>query len=159
VFSSTPVQVGDKGRVKGTVAEFSNLTELNSVTSVKVCSSGNSVTPTTVTLPVASLGDWEHYEGMLVHIDQELTVSDTFTLDRFGETPRPVTGRLYTPTAIVAPGAPALAQEDLNSRSKIVLDDGNNQQNIDPTRVPPGGLSATNTLRSGYKVHGLTGVL
>jgi predicted extracellular nuclease len=159
VFSSVPVHVGDQVRVKGTVAEFSNLTELNNVSSVKICGSGYSVTPTLVTLPVASLSDWERYEGMLVHIGQELTVSENFTLGRFGETTLSVNGRLYTPTAIVAPGAPALAQQDKNDRSRIVLDDGNNQQNIDPTRVPAGGLSASNTLRSGYTVHGLTGVL
>ena len=49
--------------------------------------------------------------------------------------------------------------QDLNNRSRIVLDDGNNQQNIDPTIYPTGGLSASNTLRSGYTVNGLTGVL
>ena len=37
----------------------------------------------------------------------------------------------------------------LNERSRILLDDGNNQQNIDPTRHPVGGLSASNTLRVG----------
>src|SRR5262249_52388188 len=141
------------------VAEFSNLTELNNVTSVKICGSGFSVTPATVTLPVASLSDWERYEGMLVQISQDLTVTENFTLGRFGELTLSANGRLYTPTAIVEPGAPAAAQQALNDRSKIVLDDGNNQQNIDPTRVPPGGLSAGNTLRSGYTVHGLTGVL
>ncbi len=68
-------------------------------------------------------------------------------------------GRLLNPTMVAAPGAPANALQDLNNRSRILLDDGNNQQNIDPTIHPSGGLSASNTLRSGYTVNGLTGVL
>ena len=73
---------------------------------------------------------------MLVTLPQSLTVTETFTLGRFGEVSLSVGGRLLTPTSVVAPGAPALAQQDLNDRSRILLDDGNNQQNIDPTRYP-----------------------
>ncbi len=106
-----------------------------------------------------SIADWERYEGMLVTLPQELTVTETFTLARFGEVSLSVDGRLYNPTSIVDPGAAALAQQDLNNRRRIVLDDGNNQQNIDPTIHPIGGLSASNTLRSGYTTTGLVGVL
>ena len=164
--TSFPVNVGDKVRVSGTITEFGNagvtLTELGNVTSATVCSSGNSasVTPVTASMPVTSLNDWERYESMLVSIPQDLTVTEHFTLGRFGEVSLSVNGRLYTPTNIVAPGAPALAQQDLNDRSRILLDDGNGQQNADPIRYPePGGLSAANTLRTGYTVHTLTGVL
>ncbi|MBK8316553.1 MAG: ExeM/NucH family extracellular endonuclease [Acidobacteria bacterium] len=162
--TSFPVNVGDKVRVKGTVAEFlssgQTLTQLSSVTSVQVCSTGNALpTAATVTLPVSNLTDWERYEGMLINIPQNLTVTETFTLGRFGELTLSVNGRLSTPTNIVAPGAPAIAQQALNDRSSIVLDDANNLQNIDPTIYPAGGLSALNTLRSGYTVNGLTGVL
>jgi uncharacterized protein len=164
IFNSTfPVNVGDKVAIKGTVFEFFSsgtpLTELNNIRGGGLCSSGNSVTPTDVTLPVSSVSDWERYEGMLIHISQDLTVSETFNLGRFGEVTLSVNGRLRNPTNIVAPGAPAIAQQDLNNRSMFVLDDGNNQQNIDPTIYPVGGLDATNTLRSGYTVHGITGVL
>jgi predicted extracellular nuclease len=160
---SFPVNVGDKVRVKGTVTEFLTtgvtLTELTSVSAVTICSSGNSVTPTTVTLPVASLTDWERYEGMLINISQDLTVTDNFTLGRFGEVGLSVDGRCLNPTNITMPGAAAIAQQDLNDRRRIVLDDANNLQNIDPTLYPAPGLSAFNTLRVGYKVSGLTGVL
>jgi predicted extracellular nuclease len=166
VFSSSfPVSVGDKVRVKGTVTEFLTsgvtLTELTSVSALTVCSSGNSMpTATTVTLPVASLTDWERYEGMLINITQDLTVTDNFTLGRFGEVGLSVDGRCLNPTNITTPGAAAIAQQDLNDRRRIVLDDANNQQNIDPTLYPSGGLSAFNTLRVGYKVNGgLSGVL
>ena len=95
---------------------------------------------------------------MLVSFSQTLTATEVFNLGRFGEVSL-ATGRLYTPTAITTPGAAAIAQEDLNDRSRIVLDDGNNQQNIDPTRYPQGGLSASNTLRVGDTLPGLTGVM
>ena len=150
---------GDVVRVKGTVSEFNSLTELNNVSVVQVCSSGSSVTPASVTLPVTALTDWEAYEGMFVNIPQDLTVTETFNLGRSGEISLSANGRLRNPTNIVAPGAQAIAQQDLNDRSVFVLDDGNDQQNIDPTIHPVGGLSASNTLRSGYTVHGLTGVL
>jgi len=163
--ASTPVSVGDKVRAKGTVFEFGTagftLTELTSVSTVTVCSSGNSMpTSTTVTLPVASLTDWERYEGMLINITQDLTVTDNFTLGRFGEVGLSVDGRCLNPTNITTPGAAAIAQQDLNDRRRILLDDANNNQNIDPTLYPAGGLSAFNTLRVGYKVSGgLSGVL
>src|SRR6185436_3299594 len=107
----------------------------------------------------AAMSDFERYEGMLVHFSQTLTANDTFTLGRFGEVRLAEGGRLYTPTAVATPGPAAIAQEDLNNRRSFVLDDGNNQQNIDPTIYPTGGLSALNTLRDGYTVNGLTGVL
>jgi predicted extracellular nuclease len=161
--TSFPVNVGDKVRVKGTVTEFGTpgvtLTELTSVSALSVCSSGNTVTPTNVTLPVASISDWERYEGMLINISQDLTVTNNFTLGRFGEVGLSVDGRCLNPTNITTPGAAAIAQQDLNNRRRILLDDANNLQNIDPTLYPAPGLSAFNTLRVGYKVSGLTGVL
>jgi uncharacterized protein len=163
VFSSLePVSAGDVVRVHGRVAEFatgsSSLTELTSVGSILECSSGASVPATEITLPVDSMSDFERYEGMRVRFPQTLTATETFTLGRFGEVRLAAGGRLHQPTAVTTPGAAALAQQDLNDRRSFVLDDGNNQQNIDPTRYPLGGLTASNTLRSGYTVDGLTGV-
>ncbi|MGD9705730.1 MAG: ExeM/NucH family extracellular endonuclease [Acidimicrobiia bacterium] len=165
VFNTTfPVAAGDIVRVRGNVVEFTSsgitLTELTSVSSTLVCVAGGaSVTPAQVTLPVAAVSDWERYEGMRITLPQQLTATETFTLGRFGEVSLSVGGRLLNPTSIVDPGAPAIAQQDLNNRSRILLDDGNNQQNIDPTIHPIGGLSAANTLRSGYTTSGFSGVL
>ena len=141
------------------VAEFSGLTELTNVTATTICGSGFSVTPTPVTLPVASVDGWERYEGMRIGIAQDLTVTEVFTLARFGEAALSAGGRLANPTNVVAPGGPAQALQALNDRSRILLDDGNGQQNIDPTFYPQGGLSAANTLRVGDALPGLTGVL
>ncbi len=158
------VKLGDKVRVKGTVNEFAtggsaSLTQLTNISSVTVCGSGNSVTPTIVSLPVTNLADWERYEGMLIHIPQTLTVTDNFPLGRFGEVGLSVNGRLRSSTHSALPGAEAAAVQDLNNRSRILLDDGDSRQNIDPTVYPAPGLSATNTLRLGATISSLTGVL
>ncbi|MFL5802960.1 MAG: ExeM/NucH family extracellular endonuclease [Roseiflexaceae bacterium] len=161
--TSFPVSVGDMVRVTGTIAELpsgsASLTQLSGVSSTSICSSGQSDTPTAVMLPITSLGNWERYEGMLIHIAQNLSVTENFTLGRYGEVSLSAGGRLDNPTNVVAPGVAAIARQDLNDRSRILLDDGNGQQNIDPTIYPSGGLSASNTLRSGDTVNGLTGVL
>ena len=158
--TSTDVNVGDHLRIKGTVTEFGGLTEISPASRVQICSTGNALsTPTPVTFPVTSIGDFERLEGMLVSMSQELTVTEVFNLGRFGEVSLSAAGRLANPTNVVAPGAPANDLQDLNDRSRIVLDDGNGLQNIDPTLYPQGGLSAANTLRVGDSLPSLTGVL
>jgi predicted extracellular nuclease len=160
VFNTgTAVSVGDVVRVTGTAGEFSGMTQLSNVTSTVVCSTGNFVSTTNVTLPVAAVADLERTEGMHVTFTQELTVTEVFGLGRFGEVALSVGGRLDNPTNEVDPGAPAQALQNLNDRSRILLDDGVNTQNIDPTIYPQGGLSATNTLRVGDTLPSLTGVL
>jgi len=153
------VEVGDRVRVRGRVAESSGLTQITSVNAVLTCLGGGTVAPAAVSLPVANVSDLERFEGMLVSFAQTLTATEVFSLGRFGEVSLSGAGRLYTPTAVAAPGAAAQAVLAQNSRSRIILDDGNNQQNIDPTRYPQGGLSATNTLRVGDSLSELTGVL
>ncbi|MEP7157863.1 MAG: ExeM/NucH family extracellular endonuclease [Chloroflexota bacterium] len=165
VFSTaTDVGVGDAVRVRGTVTEFGNvgatLTELTAVSFILVCDSGNALPSAAVVgLPVSDLSVWERSEGMRIGIGQTLTVTETFTLGRFGEVLLAQGGRLFTPTNVVSPGAPAAALQAQNNLRKILLDDGNNEQNIDPTIHPVGGLSASNTLRSGYTLPSIGGVL
>ena len=151
------VSPGQVVRVRGTVSEFSGLTQVGTLTDAAVCGTG-SVTPTTVTLPVANVGDHEQREGMLVALST-LTVTEVFNLGRFGEVSLSGVGRLYTPTAVADPGAPAQAVMASNARSRIILDDGSNSQNNNPTRYPQGGLSATNTLRVGDSLTELDGVM
>ncbi|BCS32211.1 hypothetical protein TBR22_A14210 [Luteitalea sp. TBR-22] len=161
--TSRPVDAGQRVRVTGVVTEFMSggqpLTELTNVSSAGVCGTGASVTPVTVTLPVDSVDAWERFEGMRVSFTQPLVATDVFTLARFGEVELSLGARLPIPTHAAAPGAAAQAVRDGNLLRRIVLDDGNNQQNIDPTIHPVGGLSAVNTLRVGSTVSGLTGVL
>jgi len=80
IFSPAAVNGRDRVRVRGRVSEFlnsgSSLTELSSVGSVQVCSSGNALPePVDVTLPITSVTDWERYEGMLVRFKQQLVVT------------------------------------------------------------------------------------
>ena len=96
-----------------------------------------------VSLPVASLDDLERYEGMLVQFSQTLTATEVFNLGRFGEVSLSGAGRLYTRPRSRRRAPPRSRSSTQNNRSRIILDDGNNQQNIDPTRYPQGGLSAS----------------
>ncbi|MGH3070990.1 MAG: ExeM/NucH family extracellular endonuclease [Gaiellaceae bacterium] len=153
------VAAGDIVRVRGTASEFSGLTQIGTLTDVAVCPGEAEITPTALALPVASIPDHERTEGMLVNFSQTLTATEVFNLGRFGEISLSGVGRLRNPTAVALPGAPAQAVLAENNRSRIILDDGDNRQNIDPTVYPTGGLSATNTLRVGDTLNGLTGVM
>ena len=161
------VNVGDRVRVKGAVAEFSasgsflgttrvsTLTEINSVQKLN-CGTG-SVTPTVITLPLASLATFEQYEGMLVSIEQPLVVTGNFSLGTFGQVDL-APSVLFTPTA-QPDNTPDKAVWNANAallpRSVIALDDASTAANASlyPTLYPTGGLSATNTLRVGAIVN------
>ncbi|MGM3307355.1 ExeM/NucH family extracellular endonuclease [Anabaena sp. WFMT] len=174
--------VGDKVRITGTVGEFtstssgisSSLTQLSSLTNVVNLGADNLPTVTNIQLPVTSVADLEHYEGMLVNVSAgtgDLTVTEHFQLGRFGQVLLSATGasnqagtdgRLEQYTQFNAPsvsGYAAYLEEIANRR--IILDDGRGTQNPDPILFGRGGnpLSATNTLRGGDTVSSITGVL
>lgn len=173
------VNNGDLVRVTGTVGEFFGETQITDVTSVEVISSGNSdlATPATLTFPIAStklnsdgviIADLEAYEGMLVTIPQELTVSDLFTLGRFGDVGLYADGRLETYTQNNAPSVEGFAAyQDLAVRNTVILDDGSTIQN--PATIPfevasapgdvVGALDAKDELRAGDTVTDLKGVV
>ena len=150
------VTVGDVVRVQGNVTEYFDLTELTSVINMSVCGINGTASATAINLPRTSLDDWEATEGMLITFPQTLYVSGNFTLARYGELDLSVDAPLDIPTNVVAPGAPALALQDLNDVSRIQLDDGSSVQN--PLPLPP-YLSPDLTRRVGDNVTGLTGVL
>ncbi|WP_310483729.1 ExeM/NucH family extracellular endonuclease, partial [Chamaesiphon sp. VAR_48_metabat_403] len=134
------------------------------------------VTGTVLDLPLTTLGDLERFEGMLITIPETLTVTEVFNLGRFGEVSLSADGRLFNPTNIIDPNdavasgtnssgtsnvAAVTAQQDLNNRRRILLDDGSTLSNlsdvpyIDTTDANP----ANDTLRIGSTIGGLTGVL
>jgi predicted extracellular nuclease len=153
------VEVGDLVRVTGTVSESFGMTQLGSAT-ITLLGEGNPLPEASdVVLPFAALDAPEPFEGMLVHFPQQLTVTETFNLGRFGELFLSSGGRLMTPTAVALPGAEAQAVLAANLRNRIMLDDGLSVQNPDPIVYPAPGLTADNTLRSGDSVTGLTGVM
>ena len=159
------VAVGDVVRVGGTVTEFNGLTELSSVASVIVGSSGNPLPASTaVSLPVTNVTDFEVTEGMRVTVPQSLVISEYSNYERFGELvlglPLAGESRLYTGTAIDEPGAPALARAQANSLRRITLDDGLSTQSPNTLRHPNGGNFALNDrFRGGDTVQNVTGVM
>ncbi|MDO8345471.1 MAG: ExeM/NucH family extracellular endonuclease [Cellvibrio sp.] len=158
IASTTPVAVGDRVRVNGTVAETFQLTQLSNTT-VVVCASNQTLpTPASISLPVTSLDAFEKIEGMSVAIAQTLTVNETYQLGRFGQVLL-ANGRLQQPTNVVEPGAAANTLQAQNNLNKLMMDDASNLQNPDPVIFPAPGLSAENTLRSGDTVANLQGVI
>ena len=123
------------------------------------------VPPTTVTFPLDAPGDMERYEGMLVTFAQDLVISEYFNYARFGEVVAAVPpngwDRLYTPTAVVEPGAEAIALAELYARSRITIDDSSTDQNPAALVHPGNGqpYSLDNTFRGGDTVTGVTGVI
>jgi uncharacterized repeat protein (TIGR01451 family) len=158
----TDVNVGDVVRVRGSIAEYFHLTEMNSVTDLSICSTGATVTPASVSLPVASMDDWENYEGMLIDIPETMTVTEIYLLGRYGEVLLAPSGRVYNFTHTNLPDvAGYTAFLDEFERSTIFLDDLNNDQNVHPIYHPqPDGIVAPDdTLRGGWTLPGVTGVL
>ncbi|HHL4082767.1 ExeM/NucH family extracellular endonuclease [Burkholderia sola] len=148
---------GDLVRLTGKVDEKYGRTQLTLSGRVAVCARGQTVTPAALTLPVASPAVLAAHEAMRVRLPQTLTVSDTHELGRYGSIVLS-NGRLRVPTQ-VAPPADAAAQATANALNRIVLDDGSNRRDPATVRYPPPALSAANTLRAGYTVRGVEGVL
>jgi uncharacterized protein len=153
---ATPPDAGTRIRVRGTVSEFGatgfTMTELTSPTT-QVCSTGNTFTRTVISLPVTTAGDLERYEGMAVQFNQQLVVVANFNLaafDELGLAPQVLFDPTQNPNQATWP-----VTTDLNARSIVYLNDasGVSNTNLFPTLFPPGGLSASNTLRVGARVN------
>lgn len=171
VFSGSttlPVEVGERVQVTGPVVEFAGdpsrptITEIGAPSTVAKLGLG-SIVPTPVTLPEATEGDLERFEGMLVTIPATLTVSQNFFQGRYGQVTLSAAGRLLKPTNVHRPGTPdALALAADNARRRIVLDDGRSSESLfsgveNPNPIPY--IGADNTLRAGDTVTGLTGIV
>ncbi|KUZ69281.1 endonuclease [Burkholderia ubonensis] len=150
-------KAGDLVHVTGKVEEKYGQTQLTLSGAIAVCANGQSVTPATLALPVDNVNAFAAYEGMLVRLPQKLNVTDNYELGRYGSVLLS-NGRLRTPTSVVPP-AQAQSQIDANARNRLVLDDGSNKQNPASIPYPAPGLSAANTLRAGYTVSNVEGVL
>ncbi|MET0029707.1 MAG: ExeM/NucH family extracellular endonuclease [Candidatus Thiodiazotropha sp.] len=152
------VSVGDAVRIRGAISEYNGMTEITA-SEIWVCSTGNSLAPTAISLPVSSVDDFEAFEGMLITLPQPLTISEYYNFDRYGEIVLS-TNRQYTPTAVVDPGSAAIALAEEYRLNRITLDDGRSSQNPDPA-IPPNGhvFDLDNLFRGGDSVTNVTGVL
>jgi len=173
---TTPLEVGDKVWVTGVVSEYktgtSSLTQLTDLRAGGIIST-DQVLPTAVELsfPLVSAASLEAFEGMRVSVNTTLTVSDTFTLGRFGELLLSSDGpgnqpgtdaRLDTFTQFNEPSVANLAAyQDQIAVRRIVLDDGSSTQNNDPILYGRDGnpMTAANTLRGGDTTSHIVGVL
>ncbi|WP_022951702.1 ExeM/NucH family extracellular endonuclease [Leucothrix mucor] len=151
--------VGDVVAVEGVVDEYYDLTQLKSLSSYEVCETGATVAATDVSLPFSAADDLEKYEGMLITFPQALTVTETYSLARYGQVSLSSSGKLPNPTQVAAPGDDANLQKAANELNVVVMDDGSNAQN--PTVSYPGfgDLTYDNPIRGGYTVTGLTSVV
>jgi predicted extracellular nuclease len=161
-------EVGRTVRVAGTVAEFGSNGSVTQLTDPEVGVCDVPVTDpvaTAVTFPLPEGTTLERYEGMLVTFEQDLVISEYFNYARFGEVVAalPPNGwdRLHTPTAVVEPGAEAIALAELYSRSVVTIDDSSTAQNPAALVHPGNGQPYTlqNSFRGGDTVTGVTGVI
>ena len=167
--TAVAVNVGDRVRVTGLITEFATptggdtLTELTPTSpassNVLLCSTGHTIEPTEVSLPVTAVSDFEKYESMLVTFRQSLIISEYFNFDRYGEIVLTST-RHMTPTAFVEPGPDAVAAAQAYLLDRITLDDGRTAQNPDPAIHPNGEIfDMDNLFRGGGTVTDVTGIL
>lgn len=155
------VSLGERVRVTGIVEEADQQTRLSAVSAIVRCGAGQPVEPVALSLPTTSATSFEPYEGMRVRFAQTLFVTETFQLGRFGQLVLSSGGRLVQPTQQYRPGPEAAALQASNTRNRLLVDDGTNAQNTDPILFGRAGavLSATNTVRGGDAIRGLTGVM
>jgi uncharacterized repeat protein (TIGR01451 family) len=149
------VEEGDLVSVQGDVIEVDGQTEIENISLITVNGSGLSVSAATVDLPLDAIVDLERYEGMLIVPADELYVTEHYDLGHYGQVWVSVGGRLYNPTHLTTPGAPANEMQDLNDRSRLLIDDGSLISN--PAIVPY--LAPDNTLRLGDMPTNLIGAL
>ena len=161
VYAPSPdVNVGDHVRVTGYVDEYYGLTEITGVSDLEVCSTGNAVAATPISLPVMDMSDLEVYEGMLITFPQSLYISEYYNFARYGELVLS-TDRQFQPTATFDPGLVDAAQMLADSLlNRIKLDDGRGSQNSDPALHPNGSIfDMANLFRGGDILNNLTGIV
>ncbi|WP_430461274.1 ExeM/NucH family extracellular endonuclease [Thalassolituus sp. LLYu03] len=162
---SHAVSVGDKVRLQGTVAEYSQVTQVKTITDLTICSSDNNLPQAVVvTLPVASLTQLEALEGMRISNNQNLVVSDLYGtgygLGNYGQFV--VSSALhFQGTEIALPGsAEATGAEAARVLDTLLIDDGVSASY--PAFIPfpdDTGFSADNPMRIGYTVPSVAGVM
>mgnify|MGYP003692718865 FL=1 len=157
--------VGDEVILRGNLTTFENQLRIDQLSSeITTCNTnaGSTVTATPLQLPFDGLTNTtghvpKRYQGMWVKLPQTLAVSENYNFGRYGQLSLSL-GRLYIPTNLFpakSAEAQALALSNLNS--KIELDDGYSNQNRTPWL--PVGFNASNSLRSGYQLKNVEGIL
>lgn len=155
---SHAVSAGDKVRITATVDESYGLTELKEVSQVEVLGTAALPDPVVLSLPFADAAMPERYEGMRVTVEDALTVTDVYSLGKYGQMTLS-DGRLQSPTNVEMPGDEAMERDECNQRNQIVLDDGSRRRYPADIAYLEPELSADMTVRRGDTVSGITGLL
>lgn len=159
------------------------MSQLNATTAgaITVVSGGNALpTPAPVTLPIPGVtgptlataqsqinAHYEPFEGMLVQIGAQLSVTEYFELFRYGQLVLAEGGRFRQYTDVALPSAAGYEAHQIDQlRRTVILDDDSNQQNHalmeNPDIAvyhPVPGFSTTNYVRGGDTITNLTGIL
>jgi predicted extracellular nuclease len=161
------VNVGDAVEVRGTVEEYFGETQVQA-SSVRVTGTGT-VTPVPLRMPAPTatlnsdglpVADLERYEGMLVELSDTLTVTDLWTLERFGEVLLAAGGRVYQFTNDNPPDAAGYAAHRVAvARRTILLDDGLRAENPSDIHYLGAGNTPGYSIRLGDTLEGLVGNL
>ncbi|WP_235866326.1 ExeM/NucH family extracellular endonuclease [Serinibacter arcticus] len=120
------VLVGDHVEVTGTVGEFYGLKQIT-VPSGGMTALTDPVDPVVpAAIDLSTVADREAFESMLIQPTGDLTISNTYSTNRYGEVGLATgTTPLIQPTQVGAPGSPEmLAQVADNAARAIALDDG-----------------------------------
>ncbi|PZX15822.1 putative extracellular nuclease [Palleronia aestuarii] len=164
--------VGDLVRITGTVGEFRSQTQIEAL-SAEVLASGQELPDAIdVTLEAGDavadgsggyVANLEAYEGMRITLAQNVTVSELFNLDRFGEYTVAAGGRpvQFTQDNLPDEAGYEAHLRDVASRS-VFIDDGRSVQNPDELRIIDGNdgvLQSSDEFRMGDTLTGVTGVL
>jgi len=156
--NDTDVRVGDRVQVIGKVYEYKTLTEIIHATIIILDNGIPLPEPSKIHLPLASEDALEAFEGMRVKLTQRLTVSDVYSLGKYGQF-TVSNGRLMIPTSVVSPGEEAQNLAGKNKLNQIIIGDPSDEQNPDPVIFPNSGLTAENSLRAGHEIENVVGVL
>ncbi|WP_220718666.1 ExeM/NucH family extracellular endonuclease [Agarivorans litoreus] len=151
------VSLGQRVRVKATVATYSGGNQLKDVSGLIVCGEEALPSATSLSLPLVD-ADLYHLEGMRVVLPQTLHATPAYTFNRYGETVLSL-GKRFKSTQVYpanTPEAEALALA--NQLNRLVLDDGLSSQNPDDIAYFP-NFSALNSLRAGSQVSNVEGVI
>lgn len=120
-------QVGTCVTITATAGEYKGLTQLSKVTQTVEEADCEAVTPFELAALPGTDAERELFEGMLVAPQGAYTVTDNYSLGRYGSLGLAFGDTaLIQPTDVVAPGEEAAAYEAHNLLRAVTLDDGSN---------------------------------
>ncbi|GEL99650.1 ExeM/NucH family extracellular endonuclease [Cellulomonas terrae] len=157
VFSSATagaVAIGDHVQVTGVVSEFNGLTEITVAAAADLVDlpAADPVTPVSASWPTTDAAR-EALESMLFQPTGDLTITNTFSTNQYGEVGLAAgTLPLLQPTEVGRPGsAEALAAAADNAARGVVLDDGSSTNFLSAANsgLTPPYVSLANPVRVG----------